>query len=493
MYLIPTLNAPTCQFGNDGFLEVNVTGNAGPVSYQWSTGATTSWLDLVPPGTYTLTVTDSTGCSATESFQMPAPEGCLSGEMVNNLNNGAPFLYQLPFAGYVSGTNNFQDIAKAESFQASQSGGKLKGAWVHFAIAQIDPAGAVPFEVFSANGFAGSPGNPIGNGFVPAAQIINATQMGQPVYVPFNNIPMPANNRFYIAVQLPPQGPSMPESAMGDTLALFTNSDGETVPSTAWSLKSDFSWENYSTQFGLNVSHFMIADIDYPSDPCPADGFEPNDYFLEAANLFGGGMGGWQKTLICPAGDVDWFSITVTQPGRDLRIDLKNLDADLNVELHDFNRQLARSDNGGLIPEVILYPDISVGTYFIKVYGWNDAINQQPYKLLANLLAPAPVAVNPIKAIPKAPIFRTSALPSFSFFPNPAKNQLTLVLRNLPDREAILSIRDLTGRIVFRDRILLENGNVRQAYPVSNFTAGAYLVEIRSESFIQIEKLQVIR
>jgi hypothetical protein len=48
----------------DGFIEPTVTGGTGTLSYLWSTGARTPVLDSVMAGTYRLTVTDQTSCSA---------------------------------------------------------------------------------------------------------------------------------------------------------------------------------------------------------------------------------------------------------------------------------------------------------------------------------------------------------------------------------------------------------------------------------------------
>ena len=70
-----SLNQPRCAGGNDGFISVVVTGGIIPYRYSWSTspvqiGATATNLTA---GTYTLTVTDSIGCSATVSSNLTNP------------------------------------------------------------------------------------------------------------------------------------------------------------------------------------------------------------------------------------------------------------------------------------------------------------------------------------------------------------------------------------------------------------------------------------
>ncbi len=47
-------------------------GGQGELSYLWNTGSTESFLDSVPPGTYTVTVTDEAGCGNTFEFVLDA-------------------------------------------------------------------------------------------------------------------------------------------------------------------------------------------------------------------------------------------------------------------------------------------------------------------------------------------------------------------------------------------------------------------------------------
>jgi hypothetical protein len=54
-------------------LDISVSGGGNPFYfYQWSNGATSQDLVNVPPGTYTVTVTNFTGCTATASFAVSA-------------------------------------------------------------------------------------------------------------------------------------------------------------------------------------------------------------------------------------------------------------------------------------------------------------------------------------------------------------------------------------------------------------------------------------
>ncbi|MEO0898161.1 MAG: T9SS type A sorting domain-containing protein [Bacteroidota bacterium] len=60
-----------CQV-NNGAIDMTVTGQAGPYSFQWSNGATTEDIANLGPGTYTITITGASGIAVTESFIVEA-------------------------------------------------------------------------------------------------------------------------------------------------------------------------------------------------------------------------------------------------------------------------------------------------------------------------------------------------------------------------------------------------------------------------------------
>ncbi len=65
------INQVTCFGGNNGSISPGITGGNGNNAYLWSNGASTPGLTGLVSGTYTLTVTDLEGCSATKAFVVP--------------------------------------------------------------------------------------------------------------------------------------------------------------------------------------------------------------------------------------------------------------------------------------------------------------------------------------------------------------------------------------------------------------------------------------
>ncbi|MBI1226908.1 MAG: T9SS type B sorting domain-containing protein [Bacteroidetes bacterium] len=64
----------SCFGSNDGTISILPSGGAGGFSYLWSTGATTATIASLPAGSYTVTVTDENGCSATAEATIVEPE-----------------------------------------------------------------------------------------------------------------------------------------------------------------------------------------------------------------------------------------------------------------------------------------------------------------------------------------------------------------------------------------------------------------------------------
>lgn len=63
----------SCNGGNDGAIDLTVTGGAPFYTYQWSNGSNDEDLISVSAGTYTVTVTDDNGCTATGNTQLSQP------------------------------------------------------------------------------------------------------------------------------------------------------------------------------------------------------------------------------------------------------------------------------------------------------------------------------------------------------------------------------------------------------------------------------------
>ncbi len=74
MSINKTTTNPTCNGASNGGITVtSVVGSVGPYTFNWSTGATTQNVNGLPAGTYIVTATSTTGCTASASATLTQP------------------------------------------------------------------------------------------------------------------------------------------------------------------------------------------------------------------------------------------------------------------------------------------------------------------------------------------------------------------------------------------------------------------------------------
>jgi len=86
----------SCFSGNNGAIDLTVSGGTAPYGYTWNNGSTTQDISNISAGTYTVTITDSKGCTTTNVSTINQPVGALSTgvSVTNNVlcfggNNGS--------------------------------------------------------------------------------------------------------------------------------------------------------------------------------------------------------------------------------------------------------------------------------------------------------------------------------------------------------------------------------------------------------------------
>lgn len=104
------LSMVSCYGGSNGSASFTVSGGTNPYSYSWSNGGTSSGVNNLPAGTYTLTVTDGKGCLTDSTIFIAQPSAinfntaviknvsCFNGNNgqlgVSNYGGSAPYTYQ---------------------------------------------------------------------------------------------------------------------------------------------------------------------------------------------------------------------------------------------------------------------------------------------------------------------------------------------------------------------------------------------------------------
>ncbi|MBK6930143.1 MAG: SprB repeat-containing protein [Saprospirales bacterium] len=120
------LRAPLCDNWPAGEAAVAVSAGAPPYSYQWSTGATLDKTPLHAGGTVAVTVTDSEGCQAIDSFRVEPLRAAtettgnmchhgLSGSIGVNASGGfPPYVYALSSDGPFQAGSEFTQLGSGK-------------------------------------------------------------------------------------------------------------------------------------------------------------------------------------------------------------------------------------------------------------------------------------------------------------------------------------------------------------------------------------------
>ncbi|MEO8588672.1 MAG: M12 family metallo-peptidase [Flavobacteriales bacterium] len=103
-----------------------------------------------------------------------------------------------------------------------------------------------------------------------------------------------------------------------------------------------------------------------------ADALEPNNSTGAPANII---LPVTMTALIASTSDVDYYRFTLAATSN-ITINLSTLPGDYDLRLlNSGGTQLAISENGGTTSESISYPNAAAGTYFIHVFGYNQAFS----------------------------------------------------------------------------------------------------------------------
>ncbi len=75
-----------CYGDSNGSLDLSVAGGTLPYTYSWNTGAATEDISGLPAGSYSVTITDSNGCTGVASASLTQPSSALTGSIASLTN-----------------------------------------------------------------------------------------------------------------------------------------------------------------------------------------------------------------------------------------------------------------------------------------------------------------------------------------------------------------------------------------------------------------------
>ncbi len=188
--------------------------------------------------------------------------------------------------------------------------------------------------------------------------------------------------------------------------------------------------------------------------------------------------------------DTDWFKFSNTSTAKNIRVTLSNLPADYDLRLYNSaGTLLATSANGGNSVEQIKYNAAPVGTYYVRVYGYNGAFNASScYTLRADISSTAfkqTEGAEEIESIEENQLVEV--------YPNPSNGSFTYFIDSQVFGEYSITVTDSYGRIIHQEKGNKEDQIVKNSIDLKNPTEGIYFVNIDNGSVKQLVKLLILK
>ncbi len=274
--------------------------------------------------------------------------------------------------------------------------------------------------------------------------------------------------------------------------SIWTNSSTSATSLTVSGLTSGTAYEfQVQTVCSSSSSAFSSSANFTTQSPvtCTNDSYEPNESFPAARNM---SVNANFYPVICQTVDVDWFKFSNSSTKKNIRVSLKTLPADYNMELYSSSGALlGTSQNGSTNDEGFIYNNAPVGTYYVKVYGYSGAQSNSTYTFKAEINKNTYSGFRLAEGSEEASEEAQGS--SLVLYPNPASDNVTLNYFSSDNDLVIIRIFDITGKNEIVQKKSVESGDNYFNMDVSNFVRGIYFVEISGNESIINEKLMIAK
>ncbi|GAB4021053.1 hypothetical protein GCM10028773_28390 [Spirosoma koreense] len=239
-----------------------------PTSWQWTfeggTPATSNeqnpTVTYTQPGKFKVTLVTSNAVGASDPVTKTAYIEVLNQGLCSDVTNfnGTPTIIREPGGtGYLAGQNSKRTQAVSEFFANKLGYLNLAGASIKFGIAKAAKGTAteavVTFTVWNGRGFQSGPGAILGQKDVPLRTILADVANNRATNIVFDKTVPLSGLSYHIGVTLP--------YATGDTVAVETTKNGESLQATAWRQNRQGDWLRYADSLGINVAHNIAGHV----------------------------------------------------------------------------------------------------------------------------------------------------------------------------------------------------------------------------------------
>ncbi|WP_428655854.1 M43 family zinc metalloprotease [Runella sp.] len=378
----------------------------------------------------TLTVSNASGSSVAlvKNQYIEVVNAGLCATTTNFVGTGT-VIRQPAGTGYVSGQNSRKTQAIAELFANSLGYTNLRGASLKFGVAKAakgaESESVVRVKVWNARGFQGGPGSELTTKEIPLRRILDDVRNNRATTVVFDqNIELSRQNNlsFLIGIEL--------DYVAGDTVALVTTRDGESLNATSWERNSSGNWDRYIVRTGLNVAHAITADVGMKASvqiQASAQFINPG----EAVTLQARG-----------AGVINW------SPSEGL--------------------------SSTLGPQVTARPSRTL-TYLVKGTGTDVCLDS----------ASATIYVRNVQILSNESLIEKD----FTISPNPTDGAAEVSFTNALRGKVTLRLRSITGAEIWRGEFEKTGDLFRQSINVRTYPPGSYFIDLQLGEFMDRKRL----
>lgn len=248
----PTMTSPKCYNDTTGMISLFVIGGNGQFTYQWEDGSTSPTLDKITGGLHRVTITDATGCSVMETFDLIQPDeikisadvtnilcyGDQNGQIKVDIKGGTlPYSYE-----WANGTPTLLDSLGAGSYTLTITDGHLCTSTRTWEITQ--PA-AIALTVDSLD------------------LVITDTKLGHLKISMSGGTPPYLYDWYLDDVSLGQQTDHINLRETGTYHVIVTDASGCTYTSTKWQAAKISSTDGYTSENTLSIHPNPATDLLY--------------------------------------------------------------------------------------------------------------------------------------------------------------------------------------------------------------------------------------
>jgi hypothetical protein len=189
--------------------------------------------------------------------------------------------------------------------------------------------------------------------------------------------------------------------------------------------------------------------------------------------------------------DKDYFKFTTVSPNTKIKIDLTNLPADYDMKLYSSNgtTTLTTAANAGTASESIIRNVTTAATYYIQVYPFSTASTGYNANVCYNLRVNVGSVNYRLNQDGTVAEEMETPINQMVLYPNPAQNEVNVILNADDNSTMHLSIYDMVGKLASSQQVNVNAGFNKFNVDVTSLNKGIYFVELSNNNDRQVKKL----